>query len=234
MSSIKTRILEYLDFKGIQREDFFRKINMSYSSFRGEAKERPLNSDAVDSILTLSSDLNPLWLISNKGSMLLDDIKLSHVNEPQAVYSMRTDSIQEAQRIPLFDIEAAAGIIPMFENIGAKPIDEYISLPRVPKCDGAVFITGDSMYPLLKSGDIVAYKIIHDYKNEIFWGEMYLISIEMADEFFMSVKYVQKSEIGEDWIKLVSQNSNHQSKDIEIKRIRSMAIVKASVRINSM
>lgn len=234
MSSIKARTLEFLDFKGIQRQDFFDKIKMSYSSFRGDAKERPLNSDAVDSILTLNPDLNPIWLISGKGSMLLDDNKMSQFHEEQAVYKLRTDPIQEEQRIPLFEIEAAAGMIPMFENIGAKQTDEYISLPRVPKCDGAVFITGDSMYPLLKSGDIVAYKIINDFSSEIFWGEMYLISIEMAGESFISVKYVQKSEYGDDWIKLVSQNINHQPKDIELKKIRSMAIVKASVRINSM
>ena len=43
---------------------------------------------------------------------------------------------------------------------------DYISIPRLPKCDGAVYVTGDSMYPLLKSGDIVLYKEVSDIKNE--------------------------------------------------------------------
>ena len=90
------------------------------------------------------------------------------------------------------------------------------------------------MYPLLKSGDIVAYKQIYDFYSEIFWGEMYLISVEVADEEFISVKYIQKSEKGEDYIKLVSQNKHHQPKDIKMSKIRAMALVKASVRMNSM
>lgn len=233
MTSIKTRTLEYLDFKGINRKDFFKEIDMSYSSFRGEAKERPLNSDAIANILTLSPDLNPIWLIKGIDKMIIERGS-SEVQEPKHVYQMRSDYVQEIQRIPLYEIEAAAGMIPMFDNIGTRQTDEYISVPRVPKCDGAVFITGDSMYPLLKSGDIVAYKIINDYHSEIYWGEMYLISIKMAGESYISVKYVQKSENGSNWIKLVSQNANHQSKDVEIDKILSMAIIKASIRINSM
>lgn len=45
----------------------------------------------------------------------------------------------------------------------------------IPKCDGGLRIVGDSMYPLLKSGDIVFYKQVHDIMHSIIWGEMYLI-----------------------------------------------------------
>lgn len=230
ISSIKQNILQYLDFIGVSKYNFYKETGVSRGTLDNSSG---LTEENIAKFIAYAPNINIRWLLTSEGSMLLDENTM-HVNEPQGIYSMRTDPIQEAQRIPLFEIEAAAGMIPMFENIGAKQTDEYISLPRVPKCDGAVFITGDSMYPLLKSGDIVAYKIINDFSSEIFWGEMYLISIEMAGESFISVKYVQKSEQGDDWIKLVSQNTNHQSKDVELKKIRSMAIVKASVRINSM
>ena len=90
------------------------------------------------------------------------------------------------------------------------------------------------MYPLLKSGDIVAYKQINDFKSEVFWGEMYLVSIEVSGDNYTMVKYVQKSEEGKDFIKLVSQNSHHQPKDIHLSKIKAMALVKASVRYNFM
>ena len=90
------------------------------------------------------------------------------------------------------------------------------------------------MYPLLKSGDIVAYKEIQDLQNDIFWGEMYLVSIQLGDEEYVSVKWVQKSEKGDTHIRLVSENQHHQPKDIPLSKVRAMALVKASIRINSM
>lgn len=155
------------------------------------------------------------------------------VEEPQTVYMLRTDSVQDHQKIPLYDIHAAAGLIPLFDSPNKNRTEEFIVIPRAPKCDGAIFITGDSMYPLLKSGDIVVFKKINVDKNEIFWGEMYIISVHAGDEDYISVKYVHKGS-DEDHIKLVSQNSHHEPKEIPISKVTAMAIVKASIRINSM
>ena len=87
------------------------------------------------------------------------------------------------------------------------------------------------MYPLLKSGDIVLYKQLHDI-DDIFWGDMYLLSIDIDGEEYVTVKYIQKSD-REGYVKLVSQNVHHADKDVEIARIRAIALVKASIRMNS-
>ncbi len=108
---------------------------------------------------------------------------------------------------------------------------DYIHIPNLPRCDGAIYVVGDSMYPLLKSGDIVLYKQIGDV-NDIFWGDMYLLSIDIDGEEYVTVKYIQKSE-KPGCVKLVSQNPHHADKDIEIGRIRALAFVKASIRMNS-
>ncbi len=110
---------------------------------------------------------------------------------------------------------------------------QTIKIPNLPKCDGAITVTGDSMYPLLKSGDIVLYQ--ETGVNNIYYGEMYLLSVKVDHwEEYITVKYVQKSEKGENYVKLVSQNQHHQPKDIEISQIRAIAMVKASVRFNTM
>ena len=101
----------------------------------------------------------------------------------------------------------------------------------IPKCDGGLRIVGDSMYPLLKSGDIVLYKQLGDI-NDIFWGDMYLLSIDIDGEEYVTVKYIQKSDRA-GYVKLVSQNQHHADKDVEISRIRAIALVKASIRMNS-
>lgn len=155
------------------------------------------------------------------------------LNKNVDAFPLRTDKSIEVQQIPLFDIEAVAGLVPLFQDRTMQTPLDYISIPRLPKCDGAVYVTGDSMYPLLKSGDIVLYKEVSDIKNEIFWGEMYLLSMDMSGEEYITVKYIQKSEQS-GFVRLVSQNKHHQDKDVEMTKIKALALVKASIRVNSM
>jgi phage repressor protein C with HTH and peptisase S24 domain len=143
------------------------------------------------------------------------------------------DSLHATQEIPLYDLEAVAGLRELFNSGKPQRILDTIKIPNLPKCDGAISVTGDSMYPLLKSGDIILYKET-EFEN-IFFGEMYLLSVKLNDwEEYITVKYVQKSENGHDFVKLVSQNSHHQPKDIHISKISALALIKASIRINTM
>ena len=61
---------------------------------------------------------------------------------------------------------------------------------------------------------------------------MYLLSIDIYGEDYITVKYIQKSE-KEGCVKLVSQNPHHADKDVELSKIRAIAFVKASIRMNS-
>ena len=93
----------------------------------------------------------------------------------------RTDRTVPMQSVPLYNIEGTAGLVPLFT--GQTPVQpvNYIHIPNLPKCDGAIYIVGDSMYPLLKSGDIVLYKQMNSIED-IFWGDMYLLSIDIDGE----------------------------------------------------
>jgi phage repressor protein C with HTH and peptisase S24 domain len=148
-------------------------------------------------------------------------------------FALVTDQKIHEQSIPLYNIEASAGLVPLFKG-GSEYVIDYINIPNLPNCDGAVYVRGDSMYPLLKSGDIVLYKQINDIKNNLFWGEMYLISLDMENTEYINVKFIQKSDKGDEWIKLVSQNQHHAPVDIHLNRVRAMAMIKASVRMNAM
>ena len=63
---------------------------------------------------------------------------------------------------------------------------------------------------------------------------MYLISVDVDGDITTFVKWLQKSELGNEYILLASQNQYHQSKDIHISKIKALAMVKANIRINSM
>ncbi len=226
-SNIKERVLQIAELKGVAKEKFFESIGMTYGNFKGKSKETPLNSNAIVDIFSKYPDIDLEWLLTGKGDMLKDG--------PQTqVYKLRGDRAIKHQQIPLYDLEASAGLVQLFQDGGSvEPIDT-ISIPNLPKCDGALYVVGDSMYPLLKSGDIVMYKQVHDLPNDFFWGEMYLVHINMDGDTYTTVKYIQRSDVGPEYIKLVSYNQHHSPKDIHLSRIRAAALVKASVRINSM
>lgn len=230
---VSERVGQYMVKKGISFYAFENSIGASRGSISKAVKEgKSIGSQVLENILSIYKDLNPAWLLTGQGNIFLDNEEILN-NKQIETYKLKTDSYVENQQIPLYDIEAIAGLVPLFQDSKSQDPIDHISIPHLPKCDGAVYVTGDSMYPLLKSGDIVLYKEIHDVANEIFWGEMYLLGIDMSGEEYVTVKYIQKSE-NPGCVRLVSQNKHHQDKDVELSKIKALALVKASIRINAM
>ena len=230
-NDISDRIKTIMNDKGMNYRSFGKYLGYSDVAIskiiKGDSKPK---FEFLTNILTKIPEISPEWLLTGQGSMLKTDEKAPNVK----VFKQKTDRLVEKQEIPLYDMEATAGIIDQLNgDVKNIPIDT-IRIPNMPRADGAVYVTGDSMYPLLKSGDIVIFKRIHDIPYDIFWGEMYIVSMNIADEEYVTVKYVQKSDKGDDWIKLVSLNHHHQPKDIPLSKVRAMALVKASIRFNTM
>lgn len=175
-------------------------------------------------ILIQELNVNPDWLETGQGEMFNAEPDLT-------TYLLRSDNSVPMQSVPLYSVEGTAGLVPLFtDQVRTKPVN-FIHIPNLPKCDGAIYVVGDSMYPLLKSGDIVLYKQLRDL-NDIFWGDMYLLSIDIDGEEYITVKYIQKSD-RPGYVKLVSQNTHHADKEVDMTRIRAIALVKASIRMNS-
>lgn len=230
---ISERVGQYIDKKGISYYAFENSLGASRGSISKAVKEgKSIGSNVLENIMSIYTDINPNWLLTGQGDMFMGNDEFL-MNREVATFNLKTDNSIDNQQIPLYDIEAVAGLVPLFSGKANQTPIDYISIPRLPKCDGAVYVTGDSMYPLLKSGDIVLYKEVTDIKNEIFWGEMYLLSLDMSGEEYITVKYIQKSDY-DGCVRLVSQNKHHQDKDVEFNKIKALALVKASVRINAM
>lgn len=210
---------------GVTQEVLARKLGIGKSALSMIETGKAALSERNKNILVQELNVNPDWLDTGNGDMFL-------TQPDYTPFLLRTDHTVSRQSVPLYNVEATAGLVPLFvDKANQKPVD-YINIPNLPKCDGAVYIVGDSMYPLLKSGDIVLYKQLNDF-NDIFWGDMYLLSIDIDGEEYITVKYIQKSEkMG--CVKLVSQNPHHADKDVELSKIRAIAFVKASIRMNSM
>ncbi|MRI64342.1 hypothetical protein EDM00_10140 [Ornithobacterium rhinotracheale] len=75
----------------VTKQEFFRKIGITYGNFTGKKKERPLNSDAIENILLIYPETNPEWLLTGKGEMLKTPARQAdptqQVAETQATYN---------------------------------------------------------------------------------------------------------------------------------------------------
>src|SRR5690554_475991 len=233
------KIIEYY-FQGNENQ-FSKEINVSqprinrlFSLDNRSNKYPQVSFDIIQSIINKFININPEWLIVGRGEMLKQDKDV--VAEPVMSYRKTKDPIYELQRIPVFNLDATMGLVPVHngDGIDEEKIIDYISLGMLPSCDGATPATGDSMYPLLKAGDLVAYKNIAVERNNIFFGEMYLLAIHIDETTTMkTIKFVQHSELGDDWIKIVSHNQYHPPKDIRLNQIAAMGLVRASIRIHN-
>ncbi len=231
LTNIKERILLFANNQGIAYEKFFESIGMTYGNFKGQNKKRPINSDTIEIILTKYPEIDPVWLLTGSGTMLKDTGKYEidkKLHQPKIAEPITHDG----NTIPLYDLPATAGVTEVFaENPQSIPM-EYITIPNLPKCDGALHIRGDSMYPLLKSGDIVAYKVIHDIYNVI-WGEMYLISVSHNGDEYFFCKFLKKSS-KEGYAEFISHNQHHQPIEFPFTSIKALALVKVSIRFNTL
>lgn len=196
----------------------------SYSDIE-KGKTKSITTQTI-MLLEYVHNVNIDYLLTGNGDMFKPEI--SQIHQPKSV-----EKIYEEQTINLYNVDAAANLKTLFDQKNQNIIGRVV-VPDMPKCDGAVNVKGDSMYPLLKSGDIVAYKEVNVDMRNIFFGEMYLVSIDLDGEEYLSVKYVQKSDLGDDWIKLVSHNTNHQPKDFPVSSIKAMGLIKFTIRFNTM
>ena len=234
ISTIKERILSFLEYNGIKKADFYQATGVADSNFKGKNLYSQPGGDVLVKILTSYPNISAEWLLTGEGDML----KSKYTEEPQIevkpIHQPRsTEKKEETQVVYLYDFEASAGLRALFDNSRQNIIDT-IKIPNLPKCDGAIHIVGDSMYPLLKSGDIILYRQIPLDINNLLYGEMYLLSYDIDGDDYIVVKYIRKSGKGEPFITLGSENPAHAPRDIDFRRITALALVKASVRINCM
>ena len=62
-TNIKERVVQYARKQPISLEKFFRSIEMTSANFRGKAKETPLNSQAIATLITKYPDIDVYWLL---------------------------------------------------------------------------------------------------------------------------------------------------------------------------
>ncbi|MGV8137710.1 MAG: helix-turn-helix transcriptional regulator [Mangrovibacterium sp.] len=257
----KEKIKQYLAFKGIRKTNFYAETSLSNGFLEsgkslGADKIKIIISKYPDLNLNwLIFDEGEMLKNKEEGYIANKNFFAETKNIKNETYQRRdqseecevysepetnlqkcrliTDGTIVKQEIPLYNLETCSGLVSLFRDPAKQKPVNHIRIPGLTKCDGAISVSGDNMYPLLQAGDMVLYKQISDIGGGIFWGEMYLLSIDLDGNEYIIIRYIQKSEKSE-FIKLVSYNRAYSDQDIPIEKVNALALIKAWVRISSM
>lgn len=132
---------------------------------------------------------------------------------------------KDLKRVPFYDVDITATNSPVIAEIQAMKPKYYINIPIFSQGSIAVRITGDSMYPKFRHGDIIVCKRIMN-PEFIIYGEIYLI-ITKSDNF-RTVKYLIKGN-GKDELIMKPYNEAFQDQAIPKEEILQLYRVLGSI-----
>lgn len=228
---VKDRIKAFLKSQNITVTSFEESIGVSNGYVNAISKS--IGIDKINTMLEKYSNLNIEWVLTGKGTMLKNDAPPLEATVQPIYQPYNPEKKVDNQIINLYDFEATAGLRSLLDNRHANIIDT-IKIPNMPKCDGAIHIVGDSMYPRLKPGDIIFYKELPIDLQSILYGEMYLLSYSIDGDDYCVVKYIKRSDKGEPFITLASHNPAHEDTDIDFRCVNAIALIKGSYNQTTM
>jgi phage repressor protein C with HTH and peptisase S24 domain len=240
ISTIKERILSFLEYKGIKKADFYQTTGVADSNFKGKNLYSQPGSDVLVKILTSYPDISAEWLLTGNGPMLKTKATPNasptgggYNSSPKDTNKVPNKQEKEARRstkgIPLIPLDAVAGFPAAADNDGVYMEDcEHYSIPEF-EAKGANFlirVSGDSMMPLYNNGDIIACRKISDI---LFfqWGSIYVLDTSQG----ALVKRVEEAEDDADSILCISENPRFKPFHLPKSDIRSLSTIIGLVRL---
>ena len=73
IASTKERILQYADYKGISKSEFYKKNELKRGILDSDKLNQSISDTFLAKIIANNKDVNPTWLLTGRGSMLLEE-----------------------------------------------------------------------------------------------------------------------------------------------------------------
>lgn len=144
-------------------------------------------------------------------------------NAPYVSTRRKLKAESKPEQIPIYDVPIDASFLERYrdDGPGMEPVG-FLNIPKLRNCNFAAVISGNSMYPIMKSGTVVVCRMVEnlDYFDE---GEMYFISTVNG---FETVKYVQSGDTPDE-LKLIPHNEKIKATIVKKSMILRMCIVEA-------
>ena len=163
---LKSRILEFIDYKGITVQSFEKIANLSNAAVDKMGDNTRMTT--LDKISNAFPNLDINWLRTGEGTMLKEE-KIQKEENPQEVEKRE----EEIYTVPLLPISAIGGSLNDFVvSVKASECERIIS--PIKGADFAIPIAGDSMAPEYPNGSLLFIKKINE-RAFIDWGKAYVL-----------------------------------------------------------
>lgn len=206
MSEISERMKELWIESGLNMTAFSTKLTIDRSNLNkkvhGEQKVTTRDIDKFCKILNVSYD----WLVNGNGEKYLTE-KESAVLE--ALQDKPTSNNSKQYGVPYYDVDFCLGLREMYQDTPEVPV-QLIDIPGYSKADFWCKTTGDSMCPIINSGDIIAMKEVKDWQSFLLMNETY--GIVTSNEQRM-VKVIRPGSDTDHFV-LHSYNSEYPDQEI--------------------
>lgn len=175
ISTIKDRILTFLESEGIKKADFYSTTGISDSNFKGKNLSSQLGGDAIVKVLTSYPNLSADWLLTGAGSMLKDDSNGIKTIDEATPSSMPATSMNPSIGTPYYDVDFIGGFDEVFNSQVNIPATNIV-IRGFEKASLWCNVTGHSMEPKINHGDIIALR--QCTLNDIQYGEIYAVVLD--------------------------------------------------------
>ena len=206
-TTVKERIMSFISTKGISIREFEKRSGLS-NGYIKSLKDSPTVS-RMSMIIRAFPEINPKWLQFGEGDMFKE-------GEKQIVKSY-------TKGIPYFNVDFEMGYDEMFNDQTSNP-EFLIDFKPYNKCDVWCNARGNSMYPTIASGDIIALKEIKDTRY-IISNEIYAI---VTDNGLRTIKRIIDNG---DRYTLVPDNKEYPEQDIDKSVVTKLFLVVGAMKM---
>lgn len=178
-----------------------------------------------DLIFAKCENISSNWLLTGKGEMI------KNAEREQKTIEISESAISKTKRkgALIYDIDATCGLSGRDIEFTDEKVIGSIDAPEINSDSKIIFATGDSMLPLIASGDRVVIRKIEswDYFN---YGQVYLI---ITNEYRLIKRVRRHPKDADNLILLRSENPDYDDIDLPKREIIHLFIVENILSIKN-
>ncbi len=219
VNAVRKRLIEAIDKASASPTAFARDYGIEPSYLLKKLKGiRPVTRNDIRKME--KTPVNTDWLVTGEGQMFKEGFT------PPQWEAHPVPVITKETGIPLYDVDFALGYTDFFNDSMGGPL-AYVDFPGTRNATCWVRTTGDSMEPVIHSGDFLCLKKIEEWSAYLTTGEIYAI------ETVNDMRTVKKIERGYDELSLtlVPVNTEYKKQEIRKDLIRQVFKVVAVAKL---
>ncbi len=211
-----SRIKYLMGVMGLRQNAFANRVGTNVSNFSKQLNGKLAVGESLINKIVISMGVSKKWLTTGEG------IPFEKATLPAAVNGMVAE-----QGVPVYDIDVTAGTMSREMIFADERIVGHINVPGVSRDCRIVRVSGDSMSPVINSGDYIAVRQVSDM-SILYWGQIYVV---LLDDYRM-VKYLRRHERN-DMVTLRSENPAYDDIDLPRSAIRALFFVDSIIHIDT-